>query len=387
MQQNDKRKKYNNVYMKSLMLLFLIFIFGMFILNILGKDKNFSDQENRKLKTKPVFSVDNLLYNKFTSKYEKYIADQFVFRNSFINVKSVSERVMCKKENNDVYLGHDDYLIDKFKKPNKDDFNERLKAVNAFSNKNKNLSKYIMLIPNKVKVLEDKLPAFTPVENQTEYTNKFYSGLEKDIKPIDVFGILNKNKDKYIYYKTDHHWNTEGAYLAYLKFCDSAGITPKEASEYNIMPVSNDFYGTLQARVGTKNTDSDTIKVYLPKKEEWVVVNYIEEKKKSASLYNSKSLDSKDKYSVFLGGNHSIVKIDTKISNNKNLLVIKDSYANCFIPFLTSHFSSIIVVDLRYYAEDINTLIKDYNVTDVLMLYNVNTFFEDSSILNISDYE
>lgn len=387
MQQNDKRKKYNNVYMKSLMLLFLIFIFGMFILNILGKDKDFSDQENRKLKTKPVFSVDNLLYNKFTSKYEKYIADQFVFRNSFINVKSVSERVMCKKENNDVYLGHDDYLIDKFKKPNKDDFNERLKAVNAFSNKNKDLSKYIMLIPNKVKVLEDKLPAFTPVENQTEYTNKFYSGLEKDIKPIDVFGILNKNKDKYIYYKTDHHWNTEGAYLAYLKFCDSAGITPKEAGEYNIMPVSNDFYGTLQARVGTKNTDSDTIKVYLPKKEEWVVVNYIEEKKKSASLYNSKSLDSKDKYSVFLGGNHSIVKIDTKVSNNKNLLVIKDSYANCFIPFLTSHFSSIIVVDLRYYAEDINTLIKDYNVTDVLMLYNVNTFFEDSSILNISDYE
>lgn len=387
MQQNDKRKKYNNVYMKSLMLLFLIFIFGMSILNILGKDKSFSEQENRKLKTKPVFSVDNLLYNKFTSKYEKYIADQFVFRNSFINVKSVSERVMCKKENNDVYLGHDDYLIDKFKKPNKDDFNERMKAVNAFSNKNKNLSKYIMLIPNKVKVLEDKLPAFTPVENQTEYINKFYSGLEKDIKPIDVFGILNKNKDKYIYYKTDHHWNTEGAYLAYLKFCDSAGITPKEASEYNIMPVSNDFYGTLQARVGTKNTDSDTIKVYLPKKEEWVVVNYIEEKKKSASLYNSKSLDSKDKYSVFLGGNHSIVKIDTKISNNKNLLVIKDSYANCFIPFLTSHFSSIIVVDLRYYAEDINTLIKDYNVTDVLMLYNVNTFFEDSSILNISDYE
>ena len=384
---NDKRKKYNNIYIKSLALMFLLFIFGVMILNIIVPNKAFSEEENRKLKTKPKFSVDNLLYNRFTSKYEKYIADQFIMRNFWINVKSSSEVLTGKKENNDIYLGNDKYLIAKFKKPSEENFNEKLKAINTFSNGNKELSKYIMLVPTKIKVLEDKLPKFAPVENQLEYINKFYSGLDKSIKKIDVFDTLNKNKDKYIYYKTDHHWTTDGAYYAYLEFCKSSGITPKDASHYDIKKVSNEFYGSLYSKAGVTNVDSDAINVYLPKANEDILVNYVEEKKKGVSLYNSSSLNTKDKYSTFLGGNHPIIKISTMSDSAKKLLVIKDSYANCFIPFLTSHFSNIIVVDLRYYSGDVNTLIKDYNITDVLMLYNTNTFFEDESILNISDYE
>ena len=387
MEYNNRRRKYNNIYIKSLTLIFLLFIFSVMILNIIVPDKDFSEQENRKLKSKPKFSVDNLLYNKYTSKYEKYMADQFILRNFWINVKSSTEIISGKKENNDVYLGDDKYLIAKFKRPDKDNLEEKLKAINTFSSGNKELSKYIMLVPNKIKVLQDKLPEFAPVDNQLEYINKFYSGLDKSIKTINVFDTLNKNKDKYIYYKTDHHWTSEGAYYAYLEFCRSSGITPKEASSYNIKKVNNEFYGTLYSRAGVKNIDSDAINVYLPKNPEDVLINYLEEKKKSASLYNSSSLNTKDKYSTFLGGNHPIIKISTMSNSAKKLLVIKDSYANCFIPFLTSNFRDIVVVDLRYYSDDVNTLIKDYNITDVLMLYNTNTFFEDESILNISDYE
>ncbi|MBZ9622796.1 hypothetical protein G9F71_008020 [Clostridium sp. FP2] len=387
MEFNSNRKKYNRIYIKSLTLIFLSFIFSVMILNIIVPSKDFSEEENRKLKNKPKFTINNLLHNRFTSKYEKYISDQFILRNFWINVKSRTEILTGKKENNDVYLGDDSYLIDKFNKPSQEDFAEKLKAINTFSHDNKELSKYIMLVPNKVEVLKDKLPAFAPVENQLQYINKFYSGLDKDIKSINVFDTLNKNKDKYIYYKTDHHWTTDGAYYAYLEFCKSSGITPKDISDYDINEVNNKFYGTLYSRAGVKNVDSDIINVYLPKTHEDILVNYIDEKKKSTSLFNSSSLNTKDKYSVFLGGNHPIIKTSTMNLNNKNLLVIKDSYANCFIPFLTSHFSEIIVVDLRYYSDDVNTLIKDYNITDVLMLYNTNTFFEDESILNISNYE
>ncbi|MBU3129380.1 hypothetical protein LGL55_06210 [Clostridium tagluense] len=387
MEFNSNRKKYNRIYIKSLTLIFLLFIFSVMILNIIVPSKDFSEEENRKLKNKPKFTINNLLHNKFTSKYEKYISDQFILRNFWINVKSRTEILTGKKENNDVYLGDNNYLIAKFKKPSKEDLAEKLKAINIFSHDNKELSKYIMLVPNKVEVLKDKLPAFAPVENQLQYINKFYSGLDKDIKSINVFDTLNKNKDKYIYYKTDHHWTTDGAYYAYLEFCKSSGITPKDISDYDINEVNNKFYGTLYSRAGVKNVDSDIINVYLPKTHEDILVNYIDEKKKSTSLFNSSSLNTKDKYSVFLWGNHPIIKTSTMNLNNKNLLVIKDSYANCFIPFLTSHFSEIIVVDLRYYSDDVNTLIKDYNITDVLMLYNTNTFFEDESILNISNYE
>ncbi|WP_253198757.1 DHHW family protein [Clostridium estertheticum] len=387
MKYNSARKKYNNIYMRSLTLMFLFFIFSVMILNIIVPNKKFSSQENRNLKSKPKLSADNLLYNKFTSKYEKYIADQFILRNFWINVKSRSEILAGKKENNDVYLGKNKYLIAKFKKPGKEAFDEKVKAINDFSTENKKVNKYIMLVPNKIKVLEDKLPEFSPAENQLEYINKFYSGLDKSIKTINVFDALNKNKNKYIYYKTDHHWTTQGAYYAYLEFCKSSGLTLKDVNYYNIKKVSNEFYGTLYSKAGVTNVDSDTINVYLPKKHEDLLVNYVEEKKKSSSLYNSSSLNTKDKYSTFLGGNHPIIKISTMSDSSKKLLVIKDSYANCFIPFLTSHFSDIIVVDLRYYSDNISTLIKDYNITDALMLYNANTFFEDESILNISDYD
>lgn len=387
MENKNKRKKYNDIYIKLLTLMFLLFIFTVMILNIIVPDKEFSDEENRKLKTKPKFSVDNLLHNRFTSKYEKYMADQFILRNFWINVKSSTEILTGKKENNDVYLAEDKYLIAKFKKPDKEDFDEKLKAINTFGSEIPKLSKYIMLVPNKIKVLQDKLPEFAPVENQLEYINKFYSGLDKDIKTINIFDILNKNKDKYIYYKTDHHWTSEGAYYTYLEFCKSSGITPKDSSFYDIEKVNNEFYGTLYSKAGVKNVDSDIINVYLPKNHEDILVNYLEEKKKSTSLYNSSSLNTKDKYSTFLGGNHPIIKISTMSDNDKKLLIIKDSYANCFIPFLTSHFNDIIVVDLRYYSDNVSTLIKDYKITDVLMLYNANTFFEDESILNISDYE
>ncbi len=387
MEYNYRRRKYNNIYIKSLTIIFLLFIFSVMILNIIVPDKEFSQQENRKLKTKPKFSVENLFYNKFTSKYEKYLADQFILRNFWINVKSSTEILSGKKENNDVYLGDDKYLIAKFKRPDKENLAEKLKAINTFSSGNKDLSKYIILVPNKIKILQDKLPHFAPVENQLEYINKFYSGLDKSITTVSVFDILNQNKDKYIYYKTDHHWTSEGAYYAYLEFCKSSDAIPKDTSSYNIEKVNNEFYGTLYSRAGVENIDSDTINVYLPKNHEDVLVNYLEEKEKSTSLYNSSSLNTKDKYSLFLGGNHPIIKISTMSNSSKKLLVIKDSYANCFIPFLTSNFSEIIVVDLRYYSDDVNTLIKDYNITDTLILYNTNTFFEDESILNISNYE
>lgn len=387
MVQNNLRKKYNKVYKRVLFLSFLLFIFGVFALNAFSKDKEFSEQENRKLNAKPEFTVSKLLYSNFTSKYEKYVSDQFLLRDSLVNIKAVTEKILGKKENNDVYLGHDNYLIAKFNKIDNNSITERLKAINTFARENKDLTKYVMLVPNQVKVLNNKLPAYAPEKDQLQFIDKVYSGLNKDIKTINVFNTLNEHKDEYIYYKTDHHWTTKGAYYAYNEFCNSSKIKPKSESDYDIKKVNNNFYGTLYSKAGVKSVKSDDINVYLPKENEPSIVNYVDDKKKSASLYSSDSLDGKDKYCVFLGGNHSIVKINTSSSSKKRLLVVKDSYANCFVPFLMSHYDEIVVVDLRYYEDDLKSVIKDYGITDVLILYNVNTFFEDPSILNISNYD
>ncbi|WP_251862549.1 DHHW family protein [Clostridium sp. Marseille-Q2269] len=382
-----KPKVYHTLYKRLLGLLFVLFIFIVLIINAISKDKTFSVVENRNLKTKPKFSLENLINNQFTKKYEEYISDQFIFRNLWINIKSSTEKLMGKKENNDVYIGHDDYLIDKFKKPDQEDVDEKIKAVNTFVKNNSSLSNYIMIVPTKIKVLEDRLPKFAPSYDEVKYINDFYGSLDKNIKRINVFDALNKNKDKYIYYRTDHHWTTEGAYYAYLEFCKKSKIKPKFDKEYNIDKVSNSFYGSLYSRSGISDIEPDDINVYLPKQEENIIINYIEEKKKSVSLYNAEDLNTKDKYTLFTDGNHPVIKIQTSSKSNKRLLVIKDSYANSFIPFLTSHYSDILVVDLRYYANKIEDLIKDNNITDTLILYNASTFFEDESILDISEYD
>lgn len=387
MRYEDRKKGYCKAYKQGLMMVFIIFIFSGFILNLVKKDKTFSEQENRNLKTKPEFSINNLLYNKYTSQYETYFSDQFILRNYWINVKGKTENIIGKTENNDVYFGNNGYLIEKFKYPKEDDINERVKAINTFCEKNNNITKYIALIPNKVRVLEDSLPAYAPEKDQLDVINNFYSKLDKNMKNINAFKELDENKDKYIYYKTDHHWTSKGAYYGYRAICDTMGIKPKEETDYDIKKVSDDFYGTLYSKAGISNISTDEINVYIPKAQEAVLVNYIEEKKKSASMYSASALDVKDKYTVFFGGNHPMVKIKTAAKSDKKLLIIKDSYANCLVPFFTAHFSDIIMVDLRYYGEDVSSIIKDYSITDMLILYNVNTFFEDESILNISNYE
>ncbi|CAH0438788.1 Conserved hypothetical protein [Clostridium neonatale] len=167
--------------------------------------------------------------------------------------------------------------------------------------------------------------------------------------------------------------------------CKQLGIKYLTEDKFDVEDVTNDFYGSLYYKMGTGIGKPDTIKIYAPKYENNIVVNYVNEEKKVASLYNNSKLDGKEKYEVFTDGNHPLINIRTDGDYKKKLLVIKDSYANSFIPFLTTHYGEIDVVDLRYYVDNLDYLIENDGITDVLFLFNVNTFDEDNSILNISE--
>ena len=243
-----------------------------------------------------------------------------------------------------------------------------------------------MLVPNSCEILKDKLPNYAPNEDELKYMNKIKNGLNKKIKFINVYNELKNKKNEYLFYKTDHHWTTDGAYYGYKKFISSIGLKYNKKSYYNIKTVTNDFYGTLYSKVGFNYSGGDKIKEYIPKSKQKYKVEFYdgEDMKSSAStLYKNENLKTKDKYAVFLGGNHPLIKITTKANTNKKILIIRDSYANCFVPFLTSHFKEIYMVDLRYYGDDVNKLIAKNKIDDALILYNVITFFEDKSIENL----
>lgn len=375
-------------YQRLLAVSFLLFLIILVSLNFIIKPKKFSESENRMLAQVPKFSIDRLFEGRFIKKYEKYKSDQFVFRDLWINLKSTMDEVSGKKENNGVYLSDDNYLIENFKEPNDDYINQNINAINKFSKIHKNIKSYVMVAPNAISIVKDKLPKFAPVLNQRDYINNFKSKLSSDIKFIDTFDILNNHKNEYLYYRTDHHWTTLGAYYSYLEACKIMNLKANTKDNYSIERVTNDFYGTLSSKSAFDVDKPDSIDVYIPKSsDDEVIANYVKEKKKEGTLYDSDSLKKKDKYTVFLEGNHPIVKINTTSKSDKKLLLIKDSYANSFVQFLTTHYSEIVMVDPRYYYDDIESLIKNEGITDILYLYNANTFFQDNSLAPVLNNE
>lgn len=279
-----------------------------------------------------------------------------------------------------ILIGKDGYLMQKFVKDDDNDIKKKMTAINAFFQGLDNVNKYFMLVPNSIEILKEKLPLDAPVQSELSYMNEIKNDLDKDVKFIDVYNELASKKEEYIYYKTDHHWTTDGAYYAYEKFCEEAGIIKKKKSEYDIETISKDFYGTSYSKAGFKDINPDTIKLYIPKDKENYKVEYSDSKIEGNKLYSMDNLNKKDKYAVFFGGNHPLVKITTGVKNNKKLLVIKDSYANSFVPFLTAAYNEIYMVDLRYYEDSVTELAKRSEINNILFLYNVSTFAEDKSV-------
>ncbi len=378
-------RKFNRSLNAIITIVFIGVIFTITIFGIFKNDKEFSEQENRNLSKKPEFTLKSFVNRDFSREYTSYISDQFPGRNIFVAIKGNIDKLVGKNKSNNVYIGKNNQLINNFKEENQEETNEKIKAINDFFEKHKSLSTAFMLVPTASKVLEEKLPKYAPIDDELEYIDKLQDGLNSNIKFINPYKNLYDNRDKYIYYKTDHHWTSKGAYIGYRTMCSELGLIAKDEDYFTIEKVTDSFSGSLSSKIGLESKEADEVEVYFNTNDK-VLVNYITEQKKSTSLFDSTALNKKDKYEVFTGGNHPLINIKTLQDPEKKLLIIKDSYANSFLPFLTSHYGEINVVDLRYYADDLEKLINDKEITDVMFLYNVNTFNEDDSILNLNDY-
>jgi len=372
-----------NKHNKIITFTFTAFLILMLGFNITKADSQFSENENRMLKQQPKLSINNIFSGEFTKQYEEYITDQFIFRNFWVGAKSNTDVIMMKKDIKDVYFGKNGYLLQKFSKPDKAILDRNMEGINKLTTSNKGIQVYLMVTPLSSGVLKDKLPPFAASYDQMEVIKYGQSKIDKSVKFIDVNKTLESKKDEYIYYKTDHHWTTKGAYYAYREFCNNVGLKPYDTEHFNIERVTENFYGTLQSKVNYNRLKPDYIETYTPKTKLEYDVQYMDTQTSSSSLYEMKHLNSKDKYSVFLDGNHALVKIKTNIENNKKILILKDSYAHSFVPFLTEHYSEIHMIDLRYFNMSTNEYIKQFYIDEVLMLYNISSFSEENTLAKL----
>ena len=343
-------------------------------------DKEYSESENRMLAQAPEFSLTNLASGKFMTDMEDYVTDQFVFRDQWINLKVLEDMALGKRESNGVYIGKQGYLMQVPENNIDDDsVNDNLNAIREFAQRHEDVNTVMSLVPNAAYILEQLTPANAPVRDQSQDIALAEETVGDVLTFVDLTETMSSHRDEAIYYKTDHHWTSLGARYAFDTIYSALGIS-EPAQDYTVYPVSHTFSGTLASKSGYDRS-RDTIDIYVPQDVSTeYVVNYVEEGEKTASMYESSALEQKDQYEVFFGGNHSRIDITTPVEENKNLLIFKDSYANCFIPFFQPYFRSIIVIDPRYYYDDVDRLVTDNSITDILFLYNVDTFMTDTSL-------
>lgn len=362
--------------------IFLVILGTFLIINIIKPKKEFSDSENRMLAKRPQLTWESVKSGKYMSEFEAYVSDQFFLRNQWISLKFYEDKLLGKKESNGVYLGKKGYLMEKPGEPDWKNVEKNMAAITEFAGCHMEIPMYMALVPNAAYVLKDKMPANAPVRDQLNDIEKVEKMAGDSVKSIDMADAMKKHSSEEIYYKTDHHWTSLGAYYGFEKIAKDMKIDGLE-TEYKVHVVSGDFQGTLASKSGYHGS-RDAVSVYEPKnlKTDYIVL-YTEEGKKSTSIYDSKSLKEKDKYTVFFGGNHARIDISTTQMSRKNLLLFKDSYANCMVQFLLPYYQNIIVVDPRYFYDSVDSIIDSYGITDVLFLYNVNTFLGDNSIADV----
>lgn len=366
---------------KARVIVFIGLLLSLSIGNIVSSKRVFSNKENRYLQGFPKLNLSTIISGDFSKDFEAYTTDQFISRDNWIGLKTISDLSLLKKDNGRVYFGKKGYLFDVDKEIDDKQLNKNIESIKIFLSKmNKiNIPVISLLVPSKSTVLKSKLPLYAPTIDEEYILNKLVVSLGENMKLIDLAEILSEKSNQYIYYKTDHHWTTKGAFYAYEHYMKAVGQYPINDDDFIIKKVSDDFWGTNYRKANFYQGKSDDIYIYEPKTEikYTIKINNIEE---IHNLYDEDYLDKTDKYSYFLGGDKSIIEIETSVKNNKTLLVIKDSFANSFIPFLTNHYAKVIVIDTRYFNMSIEKFATEKEVNEVLFLFNVQNFASEKSL-------
>lgn len=359
--------------------IFLLLCLAAFVIaNALTRDREYSSAENRKLAQVPKFSLSALLDGSYFAAWEDYLADQFVGRDTWITIDLQASRLLGAKEAGGVYLCADDSLMEAPAAPDEAGVNRNLDAINAFVARHEDLKISMTVVPNAACVQAEKLPDHAPVRDQRQDIKDIAARLQ-GVEFLNVTDALTQHKDEAIYYRTDHHWTSLGAYYAFSDMAAGLGIE-QPAADYDIYPVTDSFEGTLASKSGC-HAVTDVIELYVPKTdiEYYVTVDG----ERTATMYDREKLNEKDQYALFLGGNDARVDITTTAETGKTLLIFKDSYANCFLQFLLPYYDRIILLDARYYYGDADSVISREGVTDVLFLYNANTFLTDRVLADV----
>lgn len=364
-------------YSRFITAFFAIFLGGLFLWHIVLPDRERSETENRTLAQLPVFTWQDLKDGTYTEDLEEYFSDQFPLRDGWTGLKARVEQLLGKSEFNGVYLCGDT-LISKVEMPDAALVEKNLSYIQRLG-KGAEANVTLGLIPSAAEVWKDKLPYGADSWDQTELLTT--AGETTGLPTVDFAAALSAHSDEQIFYRTDHHWTTLGAFYGANAVLDALGKEPLKENDFTLETASNDFYGTLYSTSGIHWLDPDTME-YWVSGEGLTVTSWRTGAEEPAALYDRSYLEKKDKYSSFLGGNQPLCVIKNEnVSDGSKLLLVRDSYADALAPFLAQRFSEVHLIDLRYYRMPVSAYAAENDIQDILVCYSVQNFISDRNLV------
>ena len=324
----------------------------------LTPDRAFSENENRYLQLTPKLSWDTVMSGDFMEDMEEYTSDQIVFRDLWTATRSLLQRAEGKEDISGTYLGAEGRY---FAKVTEDSFNRAGLEKNAgyirefFTASGKSCR--ALIVPSPAGVLRDMLPENAPYYDEAGAFERLDAALGGSL--LDVRETLADVEDPY--YHTDHHWTTMGAQAAYRRWAEVTGHTVREDA---LVCATEEFRGTLYSKVLLPDSVYDSV-YYAPE----ITAESVVCDGKDGTLYDGDALTRKDKYELFLGGNYGQCVITTGMENGKRLLLVKDSFANSFVPFLLGDYETVTMIDLRYFRGSMAELAAESD--DILVLTEI----------------
>ncbi len=357
---------------KTITAFFCLLLAVSSLAGLIMPDRYYSEREKRTLTQKPSFTAAAFLSGRFGDELEKYLTDQVPLRDGWVTMKTYLELAVGKRESGGVYIGKDQYLMDKFTAYSKKQLAANAAALADLQKKlaGEGISMETILVPVAAQVLTDKLPTCAPV---ADYDAILAVLTNAGVDTVDVLSALAAHSGEDIYYRTDHHWTSLGAYYAY---CAWRGTEPA-AGKWTQEVLCDDFRGTTWNKVPLPSIPAEEITAWYrhPSRR----VSYNGGQYETDSIYERKYLDGSDQYAVFLNSNQAQTVIQGSGKSGK-LLLIKDSYGNTFAQFPVEDYAEVHVLDLRFFKGDVTEYAKENGITDALVLYGTQNFVKDTNI-------
>lgn len=364
----------NRIYNLLITILFCVFLGGIALAGILMPDQSFSEMENRNLRLSPELTMNKFTSGRFMTEFERYASDQIAFRDGWVAMKSLGEKLSGKMENNGIYFATDDTLIRRVSQPDVAVRNENIQYLEDFARRTE-VPVYFALIPTAASIWQEKLPPGAPSADEKDWTQDLYD--RSGARNIDLASALENHSAEPIYYRTDHHWTSLGAFYGANSILNAMGYDQLDMESYAPTVVSDHFLGTNYSSAGAWWVMPDNITVYVPEEGKDVVSNFTG-RGEAGRLYVPEKLEVKNKYAYFLGGNQPLCVIHSQAEGPK-LLVIRDSYADCLAPFLSERFREVHLFDLRYNRLSVSNYIRQNEIDLVLVLYGFETYISDEN--------